>query len=84
MTILEEAQAVVEDRQAKYGSAREHWRLTTALINAYFGTDFAPADWGIIMIFDKLAREAHSHQRDNSVDVCGYVAGREQVLDEEP
>ncbi len=84
MTILEEAQAVVRDRQSKYGSPGMHWALTVTLINAYFGLHLQPADWALCMIFDKLAREAHSHQRDNSVDVCGYVAGRERVLSEEP
>ena len=83
-SILEEAQAVVKDRQARYGSPLEHWTLTVALINRYFGTTFTPADWATCMVFDKLAREKNSHQRDNGVDVCGYMAGRETVLDEKP
>ena len=82
MTILEEAIQVVRDRQAKYGSPREHWSLTVRLINAYFGTDFKPQDWAICMVFDKLAREHNGHLRDNAVDVAGYIAGRETVLEE--
>ncbi len=43
-SILDEAAAVVKDRQAKYGSPLEHWTLTVGLINRYFGTTFTPAD----------------------------------------
>jgi len=81
-SILEEAQAVVKDRQVRYGSPLEHWTLTVALINRYFGTTFTPADWATCMTFDKLSREHFSHHRDNGVDICGYQAGRQAVLDE--
>jgi len=81
LNILEEANAVVKDRQAAYGSPVRHWGRTVALVNAHFGTRFAPEDWGVIMVFDKLARQLETDKRDNLVDVCGYAAGVQSVID---
>ena len=81
MTILEDAAEAVKDRQATYGHPADHWRLTTALVNARFGTNFKAEDWGIVMVLEKVAREAKSHVRDNSVDIAGYAAAREMVLE---
>ena len=80
MNLLEEAAAVVKDRQEKYGPPGQHWGLTVRLINTYFGTIFKPEDWAICMILDKLARERHMPQHDNLVDVAGYANGRAVIL----
>lgn len=78
--ILAEAERLTSrDRSGSYGHPRDHWRITVGLINARFGTAFKPEDWGVMMIFDKLARDAHTHKRDNIVDVCGYARCVERV-----
>lgn len=81
MTILEEALVVVKDRQATYGPPLEHWGMTIRLINARFGTTFRAEDWGIFMILDKIARQAHTPKRDNMVDVAGYANGVQTCLE---
>jgi len=82
VTILEDAAEAVKDRQATYGHPADHWRLTTDLVNARFGTSLKAEDWGTVMILEKIAREAKSHVRDNSVDIAGYAQAREMVLEE--
>jgi hypothetical protein len=82
VNILEEALMVVKDRQTKYGSPLAHWKLTTDLINARFGTSLKPADWAVCMVLDKIARQAHSHARDNWVDIAGYANGGALINEE--
>jgi hypothetical protein len=81
VNILEEAAAVVQDREQKYGPPGQHWGLTVALINCYFNIKLRPEDWATMMMLDKLARERHTPLRDNMVDVAGYANGRRVVLD---
>ena len=79
-TVLEEAQRITSgDRNGSYGHPAEHWKRTTGMINALFGTDFKPEDWGKMMILDKIARDFHNPLRDNIVDVSGYARCIERV-----
>lgn len=77
--LLEDALAAVRDRRKKYGPPTDHFKITVALVNACFGTSFAPADWATVMQLDKIARSrGPSDCRDNNVDQAGYAACREE------
>ena len=76
--LLLDALDAVRDRRKKYGPPTEHFRRTIGMINALFGhklrEPFTIADWGQIMILDKLARNQEKSVGDNQVDCAGYAA----------
>lgn len=75
--LLLDAAAAVRDRRKKYGPPLEHFRITVALINAAFGTNFKPEDWATIMLLDKIARSrGPDDHHDNDIDAAGYAACR--------
>ena len=73
---LNEAIAAVRDRHGKYGPPQEHFGRTAALVNAAFGTSFTPADWALVMVLDKIARQVGPGREtdDAAVDIAGYAA----------
>lgn len=65
----------VRDRHSKYGPPTAHFGRTAALVNAAFGTTFTPADWALVMILDKVARQLGPEATDDSpIDIAGYAA----------
>jgi len=76
--LLLDAADAVRQRGATYGSPQEHFARTVGAINVIFAhklrEPLTPADWGICMILDKMAREQHSPKRDNMIDAAGYAA----------
>lgn len=76
--LLIEAANAVRERGASYGRPSDHFGRTIGAINAVFSRKlrepFEAADWGIIMILDKCAREQHESKRDNMIDTAGYSA----------
>lgn len=87
-TVLDEAAAIVRQRQEQYGPPTEHHAATAAVWTQLLrrrgllraGAELEGADIGLLMAGEKLVREAHQPLRDNLVDVCGYVACRERNL----
>ena len=72
---LQDAMAAVRDRHSKYGPPTEHFARTASLVNAAFGTDFSPADWALVMVLDKIARQLGPEATDDSaIDIAGYAA----------
>jgi hypothetical protein len=73
---LHEAIAAVRDRHGKYGPPTEHFGRTASLVNAAFGTSFTAADWALVMVLDKIARQLGTGQAtdDAAIDICGYAA----------
>jgi hypothetical protein len=73
---LHDAIAAVRDRHGKYGPPVEHFSRTAALVNAAFGTTFTPADWALVMVLDKIARQLGNGQQtdDAAIDIAGYAA----------
>jgi hypothetical protein len=75
--LLLDAAAATRDRGESYGDPQTHFARTVGAINAVFAhklrEQLTPADWGIIMVLDKCAREQHSPKRDNMIDVAGYA-----------
>lgn len=72
---LQSAIDAVRDRNGRYGPPTEHFGRTAALVNAAFGTKFTPADWALVMVLDKVARQLGPEATDDSaVDIAGYAA----------
>jgi len=73
---LRDAIATIRDRHGKYGPPTEHFSRTASLVNAAFGTTFTPADWALVMIMDKIARQLGTGQAtdDAAIDIAGYAA----------
>lgn len=72
--------SVIEERQPRYGDARDHFARTIALMQVVFGGDkrigdLEPQDWAVIMMCDKLARFAHMlPDEDSMIDESEYAA----------
>ena len=72
---LHNAIAAVRDRHGKYGPPTEHFGRTAALVNAAFGTTFSAADWALVMVLDKIARQLGPQAtNDAAIDIAGYAA----------
>lgn len=85
-TILEEAQEIIHgERNKHYGEPAKNHGTTAELMNVFlkrkYGLlNYITADdvcW--FNIFQKISREAHSPQRDNLVDIAGYVGNIEMM-----
>jgi hypothetical protein len=76
---LHDAIAAVRDRHGKYGPPSEHFARTASLVNAAFGTTFTPADWALVMVLDKIARQLGPQAtNDAAIDIAGYAACHEE------
>jgi hypothetical protein len=77
-TLLSAIDAVV-DRHGKYGPPVEHFARTAGLVNAAFGTTFSAADWALVMVLDKIARQRGPAATDDAaIDIAGYAACHEE------
>lgn len=72
---LHHALNAVRDRHGKYGPPTEHFARTASLVNAAFGTTFSAADWALVMVLDKVARQLGTQATDDAaIDIAGYAA----------
>jgi hypothetical protein len=72
---LRDAIATIRDRHVKYGPPTEHFNRTASLVNAAFGTTFTAADWALVMVLDKIARQMGTAATDDAaIDIAGYAA----------
>jgi hypothetical protein len=72
---LRDAIATIRDRHTKYGPPVEHFGRTASLVNAAFGTAFTAADWALVMVLDKIARQMGPAATDDAaIDIAGYAA----------
>ncbi len=72
---LRDAIATIRDRHGKYGPPTEHFQRTASLVNAAFGTSFTAADWALVMVLDKIARQMGPAATDDAaIDIAGYAA----------
>jgi hypothetical protein len=85
--LLLDAAAATRDRGESYGDPQTHFARTVGAINAVFAhklrEPLTAADWGIIMVLDKCAREQHSPKRDNAIDIAGYAGCVAEIRTEE-
>jgi hypothetical protein len=76
--LLLDAAAAVRERGESYGDPQAHFAITIGMVNAALGhklrVPLVTADWPIIMVCDKIAREQHKPKRDNACDMAGYAA----------
>ena len=76
--LLLDAAAAVRERGEDYGKPGDHFAITIGMVNAALGhklrVPLVTADWPIIMVCDKIAREQHKPKRDNACDIAGYAA----------
>lgn len=82
--ILESVDRVLKERQGTHGDAYAQFSLCAKLVNAYFGTEFTPADMATINRFQKMSRDKiGGFHIDNTLDSIGYTAieGEMRCLD---
>lgn len=82
-SVLTEAENIVNGaREGQYGRAEDSFERIARLWNAYLINKGLVAEGGLLlsgndtanlMVLLKLAREQHSHKRDNYVDIAGYA-----------
>jgi hypothetical protein len=76
---LQRAVDTVRDRHTKYGPPTRHFARTAAMVNAAFGTGFTAADWALVMVLDKVARQMGPEATDDAaIDIAGYAACHEE------
>lgn len=73
LKILDEAAAVVRDRQAKYGRPEDNHRDTAALWSVFLGVRVTARQVCLMNILQKISRERCAPARDNLVDIAGYA-----------
>lgn len=92
-TVLSEAEALVYggDRNQNYGHPRESCQRIAGLWSAYLtgkypetrGLTLGPDDVALMMLLLKVSRETGKHQRDNDIDMAGYVGVHARVVGED-
>lgn len=81
MTILEEAQKIVDgDRAKEYGDMRESFTQIAAFWSAYLDVDIDTLDVAKMMMLLKISRARNSNGRDSYVDIAGYVACADKLM----
>ena len=81
-SVLDEASRTINgERQDQYGKPEDCFALIAEYWTTYLeskglmaeGPAVGEGDVAMMMVLFKIAREAHSHKRDNIVDLCGYA-----------
>lgn len=84
--LLNDTKIAVTNRGGMYGPVEDHFSRTVGMINALFKDrllyPLEPGDWGVMMMLDKIARNQHTHQRDNCIDIAGYAACMQELADQ--
>jgi len=73
---------ITSDRAAVYGPYEEETKKEATIIKLLTGLDVKPEHIPIIMIVVKLVRESNIHKSDNFIDMCGYAALADQILNQ--
>lgn len=80
MTILEEAQAIIEGpRREAYGDAVQSFERLATVWSALLRVPVTARQVAHCMIALKLCRDSNAAGRDNLVDVAGYAALADQL-----
>lgn len=81
-SVTEEAAELTQGaRHHKYGHPADDFSRVTGMALALWGRGpETPAEHAMYMILVKLSREAHEHNRDNLVDICGYARTIEMIV----
>lgn len=76
---LNEARAILEDRQADYGHPSDTMQRTARLWSAYLELPIEAHHVAVCMALVKLARSMDSRKVDNWVDCLGYIGIAGQI-----
>lgn len=82
MNVLEEANSLVHgDRQEAYGHPFHDFSRTAQLWSAILGQDVSPEQVALCMVAVKISRLCNSYKRDSIVDMAGYAATLQMVIE---
>lgn len=75
--LLEQVACVLQEREANYGPAAEHFARTAAMVSALLAPKLreplTATDWALVMVLDKAARHVGpSKSADTAIDLVGY------------
>lgn len=83
MNILEEANSLVNGaRQGDYGHPIDDFTRTAAMWSAILGHPVTAEQVGLCMCAVKISRQINKPKRDNLVDLAGYAATVDMVIEE--
>lgn len=86
MNALEEALKIVTgDRQKDYDHPSRNFQRIADLWNGYskakdWGITFNTEDVAMLMVLAKIGRQAYKHKQDNLVDIAGYIACLDRII----
>lgn len=79
---LEEVSGLITSERAKvYGPYEDECKRSSKIASEITGLDIKPEHIPLILIAVKMSREANMHKRDNLIDMIGYTALYEQLID---
>lgn len=82
-TLASEAvQVVTGPRQDAYDHPRRNFARIAALWSPILGVPVTPEQVALCCVQIKVAREIHTHKRDNLVDAIGYLLTLDACMDE--
>ncbi len=83
MSILIEAEKVINGpRKETYGNPLIMCENIAKLWEPILGTKVSPEKVSLCMVQLKIAREVYKHQKDNLIDMCGYIGILERIIEE--
>lgn len=83
-TILQEAQRLVYgDRNKDYGSPLSDYGKVAKLWSVVLGIEVTPLQAALCMCCVKISREINKHKRDNLVDLAGYAAVANWIVEDQ-
>lgn len=86
MVLSEASYTINGERQDQYGNPEDCFGLIATYWNTYLESkghtvNAGAADVAMMMVLFKIARQAHSHKHDNIVDLCGYAAILDDMME---
>lgn len=85
MSILYKAIDLVEgQRNHDYGDIKESFNRIAGFWSSYLNTPINALDVTKMMMLLKISRAKHNNHLDSYIDIAGYVACAEMLMEEQP